>query len=543
MELYTTSEDFSFFDGNLELKEKYRFVSFVSPTFHFIPFAKKTKYPAFFKGKTMNLLHFYLSYCPWSTILINNPEIDNENISFSKCQVLDAGIAYTFNVIPYFPFTIKTGYLNLYNPSRDIDSYHFPSHRFEKFYFGINISLGAWETEGLDVGDKYTVVPFIAEPFKSHRHRIAMQRDWKNTQLKGTIDAYEDFISHYPQEELSQQARIKLNQFFEQREQRDWKYAEEKNTILSYETFLLKHSGGKYEKDARSKLEMLYWEKAKRQNTMYSYKEYLYKYPYGRYVDQAKVILLQIEDYEWHTTKTKNTVEAYRAYLEKWSQGENRTAVRAAIDGLEDKMWLDIRGQSNIQAYEEFLKVFPDGKHADEVKAIIQDPDWLSTYRANTTKAYMQYLQEHPDGPHAGQAFGRVLAGARTLGARFNVTGTVRFEGMRLYNVGANETTSWNGKGPCDAELEIEAATHESLPDQISGGFFMGLPYTKVSGVIKVYCKGSFLFTMDLSGKVMGGISMGSMRGTSPTWPDDKEVLDYIHDFIQELVKNIGSHK
>jgi outer membrane protein assembly factor BamD (BamD/ComL family) len=192
----------------------------------------------------MNLLHLYLSYSPWSAICLSNKETEDIPLNIlGKSRVFDIGVAYTFSFISFLPVSVKAGYINMSNHQGDIYAYHFPANKFNYFYYGLNISLGAWNTGGLHVRDKYTIVPFIANSGKALRYRAKMQKDWNSIQRNGSIEAYEKFLRDYPHEDLSPKAHEKLDQLYEQR---DWRIAKSANTISELKQFVAQYPQGQF---------------------------------------------------------------------------------------------------------------------------------------------------------------------------------------------------------------------------------------------------------------------------------------------------------
>ena len=84
---------------------------------------------------------------------------------------------------------------------------------------------------------------------------------WKQVTLSDTINDYEGFLERYPEGELSDQARKKLEiLYFEE--------AAAKGTISAYEAFLGRYPQSEFSDEIRKKQKILYFEKADRTRTI-----------------------------------------------------------------------------------------------------------------------------------------------------------------------------------------------------------------------------------------------------------------------------------
>lgn len=211
-DLYSTSDRYQVVTDGEGKHGNYGMLSLLTPSVHFIPLARKSGHYTF-DGQSMNLLHFYMSYSPWSAVSLSNKETEDIPIALlGRSRIFDAGVAYTFSFASMLPVSVKIGYMNLFNKNNDILAYHFPSNKFNYFYYGLNIALGSWNTGGLHVRDRYTVVPFIANSGRAVKFRSKMNREWNAVKADGSVEAYKMFIRKYPNRDLSDQARIILDQ-------------------------------------------------------------------------------------------------------------------------------------------------------------------------------------------------------------------------------------------------------------------------------------------------------------------------------------------
>jgi len=112
----------------------------------------------------------------------------------------------------------------------------------------------------------------------------SIESHWEAARSTDTIQSYEEFIRQYPGEDLTNQARIRLNQLYEQR---NWKDTSSKNTIQAYEDFLREYPHGTFAEEAHSRLGSLYFQKAQEINTIAAYNDFLKRYSTGKVADDV----------------------------------------------------------------------------------------------------------------------------------------------------------------------------------------------------------------------------------------------------------------
>ena len=78
------------------------------------------------------------------------------------------------------------------------------------------------------------------------------QSDWEKTRTTNTVDAYEQFLKHYPSGEFTAQARARVKELYEERE---WQKARDTDTQEAYQAFLKEYPEGKWTEEARIRVE------------------------------------------------------------------------------------------------------------------------------------------------------------------------------------------------------------------------------------------------------------------------------------------------
>lgn len=77
-------------------------------------------------------------------------------------------------------------------------------------------------------------------------------QDWRSTQRADTLEAYEAFVSRYPQ---SQYVPVAQRRVADLTEQRDWLIATESDTAAGYRTFIDTHPKGRWTREAQVRLQ------------------------------------------------------------------------------------------------------------------------------------------------------------------------------------------------------------------------------------------------------------------------------------------------
>jgi len=112
----------------------------------------------------------------------------------------------------------------------------------------------------------------------------------------------------------------------------------------------------------KEKRDNAHWEEACRHNTIASYKKYLNESPSGLFVDEAKLMIKQLEVEQkeeeleallWQRAKNENVKSLYQNYLQEHPQGNYKTLALAAIAEFEKAEKEEARRQSEIAAQQE----------------------------------------------------------------------------------------------------------------------------------------------------------------------------------------------
>lgn len=159
-----------------------------------------------------------------------------------------------------------------------------------------------------------------------------------------------------------------------------WKAVETKDDL---EAYLKSFPSGLHVDDAKVRLNDIddfeAWSQAESTNTAASFKAYISKYPQGKYVDEARNGLAKLEERNvWEETQRVNTIQAYKDYLSKSKSKSYEREAKKAIVYLEleqkvaadNKLWNSIKSSDNPNDFKSYLSSssYRDPKHEQEAK-------------------------------------------------------------------------------------------------------------------------------------------------------------------------------
>ncbi len=144
----------------------------------------------------------------------------------------------------------------------------------------------------------------------------------------------------------------------EEIEARIWKDAETQNTREAYETYLSQYPEGTFAEKAKAQIEELKkyaadndaWDKARKKDRKSAYHEYLDAFPEGQHAKDAKKRIEEIraaekkaaaekkkkaDENDWAYAKRKHSVAAYQNYLKKHPNGRYRSEAKKRIQKIQ----------------------------------------------------------------------------------------------------------------------------------------------------------------------------------------------------------------
>jgi hypothetical protein len=185
-----------------------------------------------------------------------------------------------------------------------------------------------------------------------------IQSSWEATKSADTITAYEDFLKDYPEGDLADQARVRQNELYEER---DWKDADAKNTVAAYQDFVKKYPHGRHKDNADARLELLSISRAT-DLPLVTTEKILERYQQGVFMDEA---LLTLEKLSFEQAITGNTISAYENFLKQYPAGVLADEARRRMEKLSFEQ---AQAEDTIASYGGYLNRYPHGIFADEAR-------------------------------------------------------------------------------------------------------------------------------------------------------------------------------
>ena len=280
------------------------------------------------------------------------------------------------------------------------------------------------------------------------------ETEWNHAVESSTIDAYQNYLTCFPESARSALARKKISAL---QDKEAWDDAKSKNTVSSYNTYLLAYPNGRFAIYARTRIDRLenqLWTSVQSTDTVASYNVYLSEFPSGIYAEEAKQRIEQlnvinedealwgeavrykspsllrnylekstlrthaaeaecmIEDMLWQKAQRNDTLKDYKEYLSQCNGGCHAAEAKAKIKQLteisaDEERWNKAAIIDTLLAYSNYLKnstLKLHKKEAEERIVRIDDLEWRTASNANTEEKYRRYLNTFPNGRHAAEA-------------------------------------------------------------------------------------------------------------------------------------------
>lgn len=190
-----------------------------------------------------------------------------------------------------------------------------------------------------------------------------------------------------------------------------WADHRNRNTLEAYNEFLSQYPNGKYQAAARDSIlslqEVQAWASLSRDQSEDALQEYVQQFPSGKHVQEVKAQLDQIQlkrkdDNAWEDAVRKGTSLAFKQYTDNFPQGLHRSEAnrkfKEAASNEDDAAWNEADKISTIDAYRKYLAQYPNGRHANDAKKgedrISDRKVWDKYRQIDTREAYQAYLSE-----------------------------------------------------------------------------------------------------------------------------------------------------
>ena len=178
---------------------------------------------------------------------------------------------------------------------------------------------------------------------------------WVRALEKDTLEGYREYLDAFPEGKHKDDAQARIDAY----DKGDWATAEQRDTIAGYEDYLESWPEGLHESKARERIAQMKaaaearrkdaaerarqdqadWETAAGTNTVPAYEGYLSKHPTGKYETEARTRIETLkasaaDDAAWEAAKTANRADSYQQYLTSFPQGVHVPKAIAALEKL-----------------------------------------------------------------------------------------------------------------------------------------------------------------------------------------------------------------
>lgn len=209
----------------------------------------------------------------------------------------------------------------------------------------------------LKVDDINKLTPFNEDgKFKTLLSSYFKSEDdlWEEVKSADSIDAYQNFLKHYPRGRYNIVARRKLNALLEKQlnieEENLWMNAQRAGTLAAYCHYISCSTKKAHLSEAKITVEGLRWRFALNNDTLDSYKAYLNETEIGFYKDEAYE---KIDALSWERASLLKTEHAYRSYLRTSVKKKHKFEAYTVINEL---LWDAAEFVNTIEGYNEYLK-------------------------------------------------------------------------------------------------------------------------------------------------------------------------------------------
>ena len=171
---------------------------------------------------------------------------------------------------------------------------------------------------------------------------------------KGTLAAYNEYLSMYPKGKYVQDARMRVAEIERKNEQDLYDYAAKVETSQAYEAYLKKYPNGRYAQEARGRVDdMELWKKAKSANTIAAYRNYLSASKNKSFSQLANDAITDLESKDaWNAIKQSSSKSVIENFIQKYPKS---SCLSEANKRLNELTAVELYGQGDLQrAYDKF---------------------------------------------------------------------------------------------------------------------------------------------------------------------------------------------
>ncbi len=164
---------------------------------------------------------------------------------------------------------------------------------------------------------------------------------FKNAEKRNTIEAYETYLSKYPNGEYAAEAKYNMINL-----KYKYKYGDEskKQKSAELQEFINSNPQSEFTIKAQDEIQNLKYGFCEKENSIDVYQNFLKEYPTGEYAEKAQKEIIKLEFKE---ANNKYTVEAYEKFINAYPDNE---FTPTAIELRDELKSLDVNGILNLKS-------------------------------------------------------------------------------------------------------------------------------------------------------------------------------------------------
>ncbi|MBQ6763323.1 MAG: hypothetical protein IJP49_11290 [Bacteroidales bacterium] len=237
---------------------------------------------------------------------------------------------------------------------------------------------------------------------------------WVRYRDRRSLEAYDDFLSQYPNGKYSQAAKDSIRSI---QENQAWASIRSYATESLMQEYIRNFPEGKHIAEVKSQLAQYQarrqdenaWEEAVRTGSSTAFRRYSTQFPQGYHRSEAdrryQEALVKEDDNAWEEAESASTVAAYKDYLSRYPQGRHTADARKGQDRVNDrKLWERYSKTDTKEAYGAYLNETKMNLYASEARKRISEIEaaerqaeddalWAAAVKYNTVESLQNYLR------------------------------------------------------------------------------------------------------------------------------------------------------
>ena len=229
---------------------------------------------------------------------------------------------------------------------------------------------------------------------------------WSEISRRDTRSGYELYLAEYPTGKYAAEAKNRIDKFkqdellhLKELERTKWREAQSLDSKNAYNAYITAYPNGEFVADARSNIkaietneERAKWLEDQKLNTKDSYQSYLSAYPNGEFAANARTGINALETKEdqakWDEVQILNRKTAFKSYLSAYPNGKYETTAKQRIKEFDDAealkqkeqekavekgKWDDAERLKTVAGYKDYLAAYPKGEFASLARLSLRD--------------------------------------------------------------------------------------------------------------------------------------------------------------------------